>query len=137
MLSSFSFHHIAIATPSIRETSKYYMDAGYTMSEVVYDPVQDVYITFLEKASGYPPPPRIELLEPGSDKSPVSKTIGKAGVSPYHICYEVEDITEVIKELKKQKYIVLSNPVNAVAINNRNICFLFNKAVGLIELVEK
>jgi methylmalonyl-CoA/ethylmalonyl-CoA epimerase len=118
------------------------------MSEIVYDPNQDVYITFLEKSfilniqpSPSPPPhymyfPRIELLEPGSDKSPVSKIIKKSGVSPYHICYEVEDITEAIKELKKKKYMPLSYPVNAVAINKRNICFLYNKAVGLIELVE-
>jgi methylmalonyl-CoA/ethylmalonyl-CoA epimerase len=123
MLSSFSFHHIAIATPRIRETAQYYTDAGYTMSEIVYDPAQDVYIAFLEKASA-PPPPRIELLEPGSDKSPVSKVIEKSGVSPYHICYEVEDTMETIKELKKKRYIALSLPVDAVAINKRKICFL-------------
>jgi methylmalonyl-CoA/ethylmalonyl-CoA epimerase len=133
MLSSFSFHHIAIATPSIKETAQYYTDAGYTMGEIVYDSVQNVYVAFVEKAFV----PRIELLEPGPGKSPVSKIIEKSGVSPYHICYEVEDIMEAIKELKEKKYIALSYPVKAIAINKRKICFLYNKAVGLIELLEK
>jgi methylmalonyl-CoA/ethylmalonyl-CoA epimerase len=75
-------------------------------------------------------------LEPGSHKSPVSKIIEKLGVSPYHICYEVENIAEAIDDLKQKKYMPLSHPVNAVAIDGRKICFLYNKAVGLIELVE-
>jgi len=33
-------------------------------------------------------------------------------------------------------YLPLTNPVIAAAMNNRRICFLFNKDVGLIELVE-
>jgi methylmalonyl-CoA/ethylmalonyl-CoA epimerase len=103
------------------------------MAEIIYDPIQDVYITFLEKLSA----PRIELLEPGSDKSPVCKTLERSGVSPYHICYEVKSITEAIKELKKRHYILLSHPIEAIVFMRRQICFLYNKAVGLIELVER
>jgi methylmalonyl-CoA/ethylmalonyl-CoA epimerase len=39
--------------------------------------------------------------------------------------------------LRKQRFIQLFNPVPAIALNNRKICYLFNKDVGLIELVEK
>jgi methylmalonyl-CoA/ethylmalonyl-CoA epimerase len=83
-----------------------------------------------------PPPPRIELLEPGSNKSPVCKTLEKSGVSPYHICYVVKNMDDAIKELKKKKYILVSHPIEAIAFKNKRICFLYNKAVGLIELVE-
>jgi hypothetical protein len=31
----------------------------------------------------------------------------------------------------------LSKPVEAVAMSNKKVCFLFNKNIGLIELVEK
>lgn len=58
-------------------------------------------------------------------------------MSPYHICYEVENIEEAILELKKQKFILVQKPQVAVAMNNKKVCFLFNKNTGLIELVEK
>jgi methylmalonyl-CoA/ethylmalonyl-CoA epimerase len=128
----FTFHHIGIATHSIKNTAQYYIDAGYSMSEIVYEPIQNVYITFLEKSLM----PRIELLEPGSDKSPVSKIIEKSGVSPYHICYSVENIEQAITGLRKKRFLPLSQPVKSVAIDGKNICFLYNKEVGLIELVE-
>ena len=136
MLSNFKFHHTGIATNSIKNTSLYYLDAGYTMSDAIYDPIQTVTIAFLEK-NGMP---RIELVEPGpsssSDNSPIKKIIEKSGVSPYHICYEVDNIETAINELKSKKYIPLAKPVSAIAMKNRRICFLYNKDVGLIELVE-
>jgi methylmalonyl-CoA/ethylmalonyl-CoA epimerase len=134
MLPNFQFHHIGIAVNNIKTTAQYYIDADYIVTDTIYDPIQNVSITFLEKKGM----PRIELVEAGSaaDNSPVNKIIEKSGVSPYHICYEVNSIESAINELKKRKYLPLTKPVNAVAMNNRKICFLFNKDVGLIELVE-
>lgn len=81
--------------------------------------------------------PRIELIEPVDEKSPVYKILQKSGVTPYHICYEVENIQREIDRLKKEKFLPISKPVRAIAMNNKLICFLFNKNIGLIELVEK
>jgi len=133
MLADFIFHHIGIATPSIKETAGLYIDAGYSMSEIIFDSIQDVNISFLSKDNM----PTIELLEPINETSPVLNIIKNSGVTPYHICYAVKDIEDAIKRLKQLKYIPLSSPVNAIAMYNRNICFLFNKDVGLIELVER
>ena len=134
MLSDFKFSHIGIAVKSIKTAAQYYLDAGYRVSDTVYDPLQDVSVAFLDK-SGMP---RIELVEPGlSVHCAVSKIIEKSGVSPYHICYETENIENAINELKKKKYLLLARPVNAVALNDRKICFLYNKEVGLIELTER
>jgi methylmalonyl-CoA/ethylmalonyl-CoA epimerase len=102
------------------------------MTDIIIDPIQNVRITFLRKKNM----PTIELLEPIDDLSPVSKTISKSGVTPYHSCYVVEDITDAISRLKKMNYLPLFSPVPAVALNNKKICFLFNKDIGLIELVE-
>jgi methylmalonyl-CoA/ethylmalonyl-CoA epimerase len=132
VLSSLLFHHIGIATNSIQNTAQYYIEAGYSMSDVVYEPVQDVYISFLEK----PSMPRIELLEPGSDKAPVCKMLEKSSVTPYHICYAVENIETAIDALKTKRFLPLFRPVKSIAIQNKKICFLYNKDVGLIELVE-
>ena len=103
------------------------------MTEKTYDPLQDVNIVFLSKDDM----PMIELLEPGSGNSPVSKILEKSGVSPYHMCYRVDNLEEAMKELKKKRFLPLARPVQAVALENKKICFLFNKEVGLIELVEK
>jgi len=134
MLSDFQFHHIGIAVNSIKVTAQYYLDAGYVISDTIYDPIQNVSIAFLEK-NGMP---QIELVEAGSadNNSPICKIIEKSGVSPYHICYEVDNIESAINKLKKKKYLPLANPVSAAAMNNKKICFLYNKDVGLIELVE-
>ena len=64
------------------------------------------------------------------------KILEKRGVTTYHICYEVDDINSSVSELRKQKFVQLFKPVEAVALNNQKICYLFNKDVGLIELVE-
>jgi len=60
MLSDFQFHHIGIAVNSIKATAQYYLDAGYVASDMIYDPIQNVSIAFLEK-NGMP---RIELVAP-------------------------------------------------------------------------
>lgn len=132
MLSSFKFHHIGIAVFNIDITAKYYVDAGYIKSPTIVDPIQNIQICFLSKDGM----PILELLAPVDINSPVNKTLDKMGVSPYHNCYEVKDIKQAIRELKKKKFIPLSSPVNACAMNDKAICFLFNKDVGLIELVE-
>ncbi|MEI7661272.1 MAG: VOC family protein [Bacteroidota bacterium] len=132
MLSELIFHHIGVAVFSIEETSKYYREAGYTITDTRYDPVQDVNICFIFKEGN----PCIELIEPISEKSPVAQILQKKGVSPYHFCYQTPDIQESITRLKKIKFIVLSKPVAAVALDQNIICFLFNKHLGLIELVQ-
>lgn len=132
MLPEFKFHHIGIATNSIELTSEYYMEAGYSKSETTFDSIQNVNICFLSK----PGMPMVELLEPVNDKSPVNKTIKTTGVSPYHCCYIVSDLDKALFDLRKKKFFMLSKPVKAIAINNNRICFLYNKEVGLIELVE-
>lgn len=133
MLQYFTFHHIGIATRSIEKTAKYYLEAGFSMTETITDPIQKVKITFLTKGQM----PRIELLEPAMDDSPVSQILDKSGTGPYHICYEVDNIEEAIKDLKKKRFLPLFKPVKAVALENRLICFLYNADVGLIELLEK
>lgn len=132
MLSNLRFHHIGMAVKSIEATSALYVQAGYTRTSITYDSVQNVNICWLSKTDM----PMIELLAPVDDNSPVCMTLKKNGVSPYHICYEVEDMSEAITELRKMKYVLVSNLVEAPAIQNSKVCFMHHKQIGLIELVE-
>lgn len=126
------FHHIGIAVKDISATAAVYVAGGYKQSETIYDPNQNVNICWLTKDEM----PVVELLEPVDNLSPVNKILEKNGVIPYHVCYVVNDMEKAIIELRKMKYIVVSKPLEAVAICGSRVCFLYNKNVGLIELVE-
>jgi len=133
MLNSFRFHHIGYAVNSIETTAEYYVRAGWFLSDIQIDETQNARIAFLSKTDM----PLIELIAPVDENSPIVKTLEKNGVSTYHICYEVDDIDATVAELRKQKYIPLFNPIEAIALDNKKICYLYNKNVGLIEIVEK
>ena len=127
-----SFHHIGIACHDIAKSTSFYTMMGYVASPVTEDPIQHVRVCFLEKNGA----PRLELLEPLDDQSPVARTLATAGVCPYHICYEVADITASIESLRGQRFLLVNGPVPACAMGDKRIAFMFQKNTGLIELVE-
>lgn len=132
MLDSFKFHHIGVAVKVLDATASLYEQGGYKRSSSIFDPIQNVNICWLTKEGM----PTVELLAPVDEKSPVNKTLEKVGVSPYHCCYVVDNMEDACAELRKQKYIMVSKPAEAVAFCGSRVCFLFNKNVGLIEIVE-
>jgi len=132
MLSYLRFHHIGMAVFDIEVTARYYLDAGYSRTETVYDGQQNVFLCFLTKEGS----PMLELIVPKDDASPVCKILDRNGVAPYHICYEVDDIDQAMSELRGVEFVPLGEPVEACAIDGRRVCFLYNKHVGEVELVE-
>lgn len=132
MLDCMKFHHIGVAVKDIEKTAAVYVAGGYKQSATTLDPTQNVYICWLVKEGM----PTVELLAPVDETSPVCRTVEKNGVTPYHTCYAVEDIDAAVAELRKMKYVIVSKPEPAPAISNHRVCFLYNKNVGLIELVE-
>ena len=132
MIKNSYFHHIGLAVKSIEDTASLYKRGGYFQSTTIFDPIQNVNICWLTKDGE----PIVELLAPVDETSPVCKTLEKNGVTPYHCCYVVDNIDEAVKELRKEKYVLTSKPEPAVAFCGSRVCFLYNKNVGLIELVE-
>ena len=133
MLPNAIFHHVGLAVESIERTATLFMEAGYKMSNVIFDPIQNVNISFLEKIGS----PLLEMVEPVDEKSPVRNILNKVGVSSYHLCYEVDNLDDGMAQLRQKKFMLLVKPVEAVAFNGRRICFLYHKEIGLIELLEK
>ena len=133
MIEDLRFHHIGIACFDIDEAKAFYELIGYGASPVKDDPIQDIRICFLKKEGA----PMLELLAPIDENSPVNRILETQGVTPYHICYEVDDIDTMMTLLRKQyKFVRVSKAAPACAIDNRRVAFLFRKDVGLIELVE-
>ena len=94
-MNQLQFHHVGIACRDIEASKTFYIDQGYTASATTHDTIQNVFICFLHKDGM----PTIELLAPVDEKSPVNRTLATSGVTPYHICYETEDLEGKIEEL--------------------------------------
>ena len=91
-------NHLGIATKGIDEALKFWKDALGLESihtEVVED--QKVRVAMLPIGES-----RIELLEPTTDDSPISKFLEKRGGGIHHIAVEVDDIKAALKKLKAQ-----------------------------------
>lgn len=89
-------NHLGIATNGIDEALKFWQDAlglETVHTEVVED--QKVRVAMLPLGET-----RIELLEPTSADSPISKFIEKRGGGIHHIAVEVDDINEKLAQLK-------------------------------------
>jgi methylmalonyl-CoA/ethylmalonyl-CoA epimerase len=128
-----SVHHIGYAVHDIEKTAEYYINADWLLSEIIIEKVQNVKIAYLSK-EGFP---LIELVAPIDENSPIVKTLEKSGVTPYHVCYEVDDIDETIEALYEDHFMPLFEPIESTAMENRKICYLYNLNVGLIEIVNK
>lgn len=125
--------HIGYAVRDIQETAALYVAAGWKLSVVYNEEVQHARIAFLKKDNM----PTIELVSPLEGESPVDKFLENGGVQPYHICYVVEDMWAALEDLHQEGFMPLFMPVASVAMHNKLICYLYNKSIGLIEIVEK
>jgi methylmalonyl-CoA epimerase len=91
-------NHLGIATKGIDEALKFWEDAlglENVHTEIVED--QKVRVAMLPIGDT-----RIELLEPTSEDSPITKFLEKRGGGIHHIAVEVEDINAALMKLKQQ-----------------------------------
>ena len=98
------------------------------------DPIQKVKVCFLAEPGQTLT--HLELITPLDKASPVNTYLSK-GIGAYHVCYEVADITTALDELRRQKCLIISRPVPAVAFDGRKIAWCFTPTQQLVELVER
>jgi methylmalonyl-CoA/ethylmalonyl-CoA epimerase len=131
---NYILHHIGYVTADIKQTANIFIFLGYKSGEVFHDTIQKAFISFLEK----PDSPNIELVQPENEKSSLNKLLtNHDGASIYHVCYQVPDINEAYEQLTELGFIPLFRPVNAVAMQNKLICYFFHKEIGYIEIVNE
>lgn len=90
-------NHLGIATKGIDDALVFWSDAlglESVHTETVED--QKVRVAMLPLGES-----RIELLEPTSEDSPISKFLEKRGGGIHHIAVEVEDIESALARLKE------------------------------------
>ena len=125
--------HIGIATRSLEDSLKFWRDAlglELTHTEVVEE--QGVRVAMLPLGE-----PRIELLEPTREDSPVAKFLEKRGAGIHHIAVRVDDIRATLSDLK-EKGARLIDESPRVGAGGCLVAFIHPAAAGgvLLELVE-
>ncbi|HQZ98394.1 MAG TPA: methylmalonyl-CoA epimerase [Pyrinomonadaceae bacterium] len=91
-------NHLGIATKGIDEALRFWSDAlglENVHTEIVED--QKVRVAMLPIGES-----RIELLEPTSEDSPISKFLEKRGGGIHHIAVEVDDIEVSLAKLRSE-----------------------------------
>jgi methylmalonyl-CoA/ethylmalonyl-CoA epimerase len=126
-------NHLGIATNGIDEALAFWQDAlglENVHTEVVEE--QKVRVAMLPLGES-----RIELLEPTSDDSPISKFLEKRGPGIHHIAVEVDDIITALQKLK-DKGMRLIDKTPRVGAENCLVAFVHPSSTGgvLLELVQ-
>jgi methylmalonyl-CoA/ethylmalonyl-CoA epimerase len=130
-----NFHHIGVVTHDIVQATKVYNVFG--LKSILSSSVKD-FDRFIEiDILGKPGHPLVELIEPIDERSPVNRLLKQFGSNCYHTCYEVDDLGESIEMLRKQQFVLVCEPSSAVLFGHRQVAFLFQKYIGLVELLQK
>ena len=125
-------HHIGYAVANLQQSMGAFQNLGYTIvSGPVRDEKRNVEIAFVDN-NGY----LVELISPLNEQSPIRNYLDKIGNTPYHLCYETNDIEGAIETLRKQRFMIVEKPSEAVAINDQRVAFLYHPRIGLLELLE-
>jgi len=126
-------NHIGIAVRNLDQTKQVFGALGLEVEgeEVIEE--QKVKVAFIPIGES-----RIELLEATSPDSTVAKFIDKRGEGVHHIALEVENLEDLLGELKS-KGIKLVDERPRMGAHNTMIAFLHPKSTGgiLLELCQE
>ena len=130
--------HIGIACENLENSSSFWSLLGLIQGddELVED--QGVTTRFFSTSDNDPSTPKIELLAPTSEDTPIGKFLSKRGPGVQQVCFRVDDIKSVIS-------LLISNGIQMIDTEPRNgahgamIAFVHPKSTGgvLVELAQK
>jgi methylmalonyl-CoA/ethylmalonyl-CoA epimerase len=132
-MTALKVHHYGLATDNLERSIETLRSIGYIAGKITLDPVQRVHVVF----ASHPQAGMIELICDIDEKGPTSRIVSKTGNGLYHICYEVNNLEEAIMMLREKGFLLRHAPVPAVACDSKRIAWMYNRYIGLIELLEK
>ena len=125
--------HIGIATGGIAEVANFYREAlGLEIEDIEEVAEQKVRVAMLPIGES-----RIELLEPTTDDSPISKFLAKRGPGIHHVAIQVENIRESLRKMKEEGARLIDEEPRTGA-GGCLVAFVHPSSTGgvLVELVE-
>jgi len=110
--------HVAIIVRNIEQALVFYRDTlGITPSEIKEVPTEQVRIAFLPM--GGPDGSELELIEPITPNSSLTRFLEKRGEGLHHICLEVADIDAALAEMQEKGVPVLDKQPRIAAAGRR------------------
>lgn len=132
MAKIIKINHIAIVVPEIQAALTFWQDTlGLELNHIEEVPSQKSTVAFFPLGES-----EVELVKPTTNDSGVAKFLNDRGPGIHHLCFEVDNIDEMIEELK-QKDVQFINE-KAIQMNGRRIAFIHPKSANgvLIELYQ-
>lgn len=133
-MSAVRLDHIGVAVRSIDDALRFYRGSlGVEPSRRVVVEQEQAEIAMLRVGD-----PRIELIEPTAEDSPVQKFLDKRGEGLHHIALEVDDLEAAVERLTANGARLTDDEIRIGAEGYRYV-FIHPKSAGgvLIELIER
>jgi len=125
-------NHVAIAVSDVETALTFWRDAlGLKVDHIEDVPSQKSTVVFVPIGES-----EIELVHPTSEDTGIARFLAERGGGMHHLCFEVDDITAVLTELK-EKGVRLINET-PLELPGRKMAFIHPKSTGgvLVELYE-
>lgn len=78
----------------------------------------------------------VELIQPLTDSNLHSLKIRFENM-PYHLCFSCKEIEKQFERLREHGFFPVEEINPSALFEGKRVCFLFNKAIGIIELIEE
>ncbi len=128
-----NINHLAVVVSDMEAALSFWRDAlGIPLAEVRDVPAEAAQVAFLPIADS-----EIELVLPTSAESGLAKYLAKRGPGMHHICLEVDDLTQMLAQLKA-KGIRLINEEPRISADGKKYAFIHPESTHgvLVELYE-
>ena len=128
-----NFHHFGLAVRNPDDAFHYFRSLGYTISSTVHDPLQRVNLALCFHSEM----PRVEVVWPGDDPSPIDAMIKRRSGLVYHLCYTAESPNRAVAAMEQAglSIVAAGTPKEAVLFGGGEVSFFFVENVGLIEII--
>ena len=126
-------NHLAIVVENMAEALEFWRDTlGLQLDQVEEIPTEGARVAFLPIGDS-----RIELVEPITSDTGLSRFLEKRGPGFHHLCFEVKNLAEKLQQLESAG-VELINPEPTRGSDGRLYAFLHPKSAGgvLIELYQ-
>jgi methylmalonyl-CoA epimerase len=124
--------HLGIAVKSLSTAKGIYQKLGLSLSPEEVVEAEQVRVVMVPVGES-----RLELMEPTSENSVVSKFLAKRGEGLHHICLRVPNLRAAVERLKRDGIRLVSEEIKVGAGGHRYV-FVHPASAGgvLLELVE-
>lgn len=131
------YHHFGLATKNEKKATDFLRGLGYSISGIIYDPLQMVNLIMCEHKSF----PDVEVIFPKSKNetnSPLSNIFKLQNELIYHICYTTTNLDMSLQKIKEigLRVIPISLKKEAILFNNNPVSFYKIAGFGIIEILE-